>query len=211
MTERLCSLNGCDRKHEAHGYCRKHYRRWQRWGDPHKISDPVPYRGRSPEQAKAVLLSRIERVDSGCWEWTGGIAKTGYGLMPYEGVSQGAHRVAYQLLVGEIPPGHYVCHHCDNRKCVNPEHLFVGTAADNNADMDRKGRARRFFVERPEPEEISKRVRGEGNPSHILTEDQVIEIRASPLTHKVLAERFGVSKVTIGAIKSGRLWKHLAD
>lgn len=207
----ICSMDGCDGKHEAHGFCRKHYRRWQRWGDPTKVADPVPYKGRDDDQIKAIIRERSEETDAGCWEWRGYVGGTGYGQLSRGGKREGAHRVSYRLFVGPIPRGLFVCHHCDNRLCVNPNHLFIGTAADNNADMDRKGRARRGFVSQPTPEQVSEWVRGEGNPAHILTEDQVIEIRASDLTQRKLATAYGVSPSTIGAIKCGRLWRHLLD
>lgn len=91
----------------------------------------------------------------GCWEWTGAIAKNGYGKITDGSRTDGtkralsAHRVAWELQIGPIPEGKCVLHRCDNRKCVNGEHLFLGTHADNNRDMAAKDRWKNQYKENP--------------------------------------------------------------
>ncbi len=135
-----------------------------------------------------------------CWEWQGGRSGSmGYGQIKVGGHSQYIHRLAYQQLVGPIPAGMKVLHQCDNPRCVNPHHLFLGTDGDNARDMASKGRA----------------ARGECNAAHKLTRHEVCRIKGllaeGRWTLTEIAEHFGVAEPTIHHIKSGLRWGWLQN
>lgn len=136
---------------------------------------------------------------TGCWNWTAGTSGNGYGeLRLKNGLSGGqrgtAHRISYSEFVGEIPAGMMVCHKCDNRLCVNPNHLFIGTAQDNLTDMVKKGRS----------------LKGEKNHKSILSDFQVAEIKNSNTPLKIAAEKYGVHFSTISKIRTGKNWGWLS-
>lgn len=127
---------------------------------------------------------RLVRPDLGaCWEWNGGTSGNGYGKMFDGRGTASTHRVAYTAWVGPIPPGQHVLHRCDNRLCMRPQHLFLGTAAENAADMRTKGRH---------------------NDPVKLTDQQVAQIRAAYTGRRgeqtQLAAVYGVSLATISLI-----------
>jgi len=139
-------------------------------------------------------VQRTDDVDS-CWLWTASM-RGGYGRIKHHGRDIGAHRVAWALTYGTIPDGFSILHRCDNRRCVNPAHLVLGTQRDNIQDMIAKDRLGRGF-------------RGGQYPHAILTSEDVREIRRSPDTGRALAKRLGVSPSTISDVRRRRHWTHV--
>ena len=129
------------------------------------------------------FISKIKVSENGCHEWTAGLHRDGYGKFQNNGKTIPAHRVAYELFVGEIPNKLWILHSCDNRKCVNPKHLFLGTSKDNINDMDNKKRR--------------------GSNSSLTYSDvaKIKEMIADRYTQAYIASKFGVCQTTISKIK----------
>ena len=163
---------------------------------------------------------------SPCWPYLEGKYNAGYGQFAIDhSTSVGAHRVAFVLsdgvLTGDKPD---TLHRCDFRPCCNPDHLFAGDQADNNADMMAKGRHSHgdAHYSRTRPQCLARgdrngaRIhpetrRGERNGRAILTEADAIEILLSPLTARVMAAEKGVSRQTIQSIRQRLIWRHVSD
>lgn len=161
-------------------------------------------RGRA--QSSDALWAHTDR-SSGCWLWLGAKDTHGYGYLQRHTwrddagkrhmVWAKAHRLSWGFANGrEIPDGLCVCHSCDTPACINPDHLFLGTKADNNADKDRKGRGH------------YERRRGAGNPNARLTIDDVRAIRgmSGSLTQQVIADRFRVAQAYISRVVRHKVW-----
>lgn len=138
--------------------------------------------------------AKCAKRESGCIEWIGRTGAKGYGYLKFHGKNMSAHRFAYWLAHGSLPPaGKCVCHRCDNPICVNQAHFFVGTVAENNADMARKGRA----------------ARGSKHHWSKLNEKQVAEIRRSNKMGKDLAYDYDINASVISQIRSRQIWRHV--
>ena len=131
----------------------------------------------------------------GCWLWTAACSNNGYGRLAFRHRQDFiyAHRAAWLLFKGKIPAGSLVCHHCDIRKCVNPDHLFLGTNKDNLQDCSRKGRMHP----------------GELHGMSKLTEKDVRLIRQASGNQRTIAKQFGINQSCVSAIRLGQRWGHL--
>lgn len=183
------------------GYCLRCYTRRRRDGTMPVLSDADRF------------WRHVEKGDgeNACWLWTASTTSPdparAYGLILYEGVRMGAHRCSWLINVGPIPEGMEVCHNCptgDNPRCVNPAHLFLGTHADNMADMMAKGRRRAV-----------PGLQGEEHPCAKLTAVQAREIltlyAGGGWSHSTLARRYGVSDGTIQLLTQRKTWRNLDD
>lgn len=155
------------------------------------VTAPLP--DLTDEQFLAYFWARVDRrSETDCWLWTGAVNIAGRPIATYHQQDTYAYRIAYALAHGDAPDSLCVCHRCDVPLCVNPAHLFLGSYADNFADMRRKGRA----ADVPAP------ARGEANPAATAADDVVTQARAmyatGAHTQAELAVHFGVAQSTVG-------------
>jgi hypothetical protein len=150
-------------------------------------------------------VSKVQ-ADTSCWEWTGPRDHYGYGRLRFHGLEWKAHRFAYAHLVGPIPEGLHICHHCDNPPCVRPSHLFPGTQTDNVQDAVAKGR-----VAMPGHWTGGAPPQGVKHFNARLNDEKVRAIvRLSQImTYRELAAMFNVSHGTIYPILHGKTWRHV--
>lgn len=147
---------------------------------------------------EARFFSKVKKTD-GCWLWTASTKGIGYGQITCANRLDRhvPSRASYMWHKGPIGPGLQVCHKCDNPPCVNPDHLFLGTMADNMSDKVSKGR----------------QAKGEANGRVVLAEKQVQEVRdtyaSGGVSQRKLAKQYGVCQRTITIIVNRKTWKHI--
>lgn len=246
MEGNKCSVDGCTKEKHARGFCGTHYARWRVNGDPLKVRKKdlsglgcgwdsecqwcgKIFRAFSKKTTVCSTDCRFmfyskKRKAGECWEWAGPTNLQGYSSLSLNDESRSGrksvisgHRYSYIKHKGEIPKGLLVMHSCDNPCCVNPDHLSVGTWADNNRDRSLKNRSGSRVFSDDEKRRYSKMFGGENNPNALLTMDQAREIRSLPMrggngrgsghTVKEVANMYGVSASTIKSILSGSSYK----
>lgn len=196
ISKDICCIKGCDAPVIALGLCTLHWRRNRKYGSPVAIkSHSAQMVGLSAEER---FFFQVKKTKT-CWFWTAATDKNGYGV--FRGQVGGvvltkAHRFSYSIHTGElIPKGMVICHKCDNPSCVNPEHLFLGTHADNMRDKIAKGRAR-----------VPK---GQDSVHAKLTEAQARSILLDPRPYRDIARDYGIAYSTVGSIKQRESWEHV--
>jgi hypothetical protein len=191
----VCQCKGCDRPALQMGMCNKHWRRNRRYGSP--------FATRNHAMQGLPVDVRFERLhtktEGGCWEWKGSLDQDGYGV--FHGVFNDvlykrAHRFSWAFhSLSDIPKGMMVCHSCDNPKCVNPGHLWLGSAAENHDDMVAKGRRRSQA--------------GEASHRAKVTEEQARAILADARPYSEIAAAYGLKISSVSSIKNRVSWSHL--
>lgn len=177
---------------DSPGLCSTCYGRRRRtgsWGRPTRPTEEQRFWARVNKNGR-----RVEYMETECWEWDRP-APSGYGKLTFHGKDEHAHRASWMLAHGAIPDGLHVLHHCDNRACVRPDHLFLGTNLDNILDMRAK----------------SRQPHGTAHHMAKLTEDLVREVRRRAVTETVgaIAADLGVSRACIHAAVQRWTWVHV--
>lgn len=158
----------------------------------------------SDDDRVASFMARVDiRGRDECWNWKSHINSRGYGSFFFDGTMESVHRISWEVHNGPIPPGKgtlgtCVCHKCDNPICCNPNHLFLGSQADNVADRDKKGR------------NVVPDIKGEQSANAKLTDAQILEIRSlRGISQRKIATIYGVSQSLISDIVNRKRWKHI--
>lgn len=193
----LCCIKGCDLAEIASGLCNKHWRRLKNNGSPIWLRRPAgAFRGIPTIERFFYRVTKTE----GCWNWNGPTDQDGYGIFRGDVLAATyfrAHRFSWAFHHEKtIPRQMGVCHSCDNPRCVKPDHLELGTSAENQADKWRKGRGKVLF--------------GINHWAAKITEADVKEIRNSTKPQDQLAKQYGVTQGTISDIRRRKSWRHIA-
>lgn len=191
MVPKTCTVDGCATPTRRKELCEKHYQRKRKNGDP--LATKRPGLGLTP----AERLERGTDKTGDCWLWTAGGVR--YGKTSVNGKAKAAHVLAYELAHGQIAEGLVVRHSCDTPKCVKPSHLSVGTNAQNSHDMTTRDRQAKGI--RQHCAKMSDATVRECREAYFSGEATVTQ----------LAQRYGLSRSTIGKIVTFKTWKHVSN
>lgn len=197
-----CTVAECDREAVARTWCRMHWKRWKRNGDPTQLQDN-PRAPRTTREAR--FWAKVDKSggENACWLWTASRDQLGYGFfrMTAGEFMWRAHRASWVLTNGEILDGVLVCHVCDNPPCVNPKHLYLGDNQTNSNDRVIRNRSTR-----------GRPVHHGELSLHKLTLDQVREIRfryaAGRISQAALGCEYNISQTQVSRIICGKRWQH---
>lgn len=195
----ICCIKGCNEKTEALGLCINHWRLNRKYGSPvARKQHSGMFRGKPADERFAM---QVRKQPSGCLHWVGARDQDGYGSFRGEAAGQmhsRAHRWSWSFHNDQPIPKHgHICHKCDDPRCVNPEHLFLGDNAINMADKIAKGRARAPA--------------GENHRDAVITEEQAKAILSDPRTYAEIAVEYHVKPSTVGGLKQRVSWRNLGD
>ena len=186
-----CEFEGCNRPNDCRGLCDGHMcqiRKGRSLTPLEKTDDWLSWR-----------FWRKVLKGPGCWEWQGAKVVAGYGALGFRGVQRKTHRLSWEIHNGPIPDGLWVLHHCDNRGCVNPAHLYAGTPTDNNRDTIKRHRGNRG---RGESAGASKYTRAQA-----LAITTMLETGAHSMPS--IATAVGVGWGTVQSVWAGKAWAHI--
>lgn len=197
---------------------------WKRKKNKHKCAycdkDFIPNSSCKECSVKCRILKRVSNVND-CWEWQGKITKCGYGEITINQKYRLVHRLSYEVFRGKIPEGLLVCHSCDNKKCINPDHLWVGTCKENIQDAKNKGLLPNLKGRKVSEETRIKlknrryelpKTQNENHWNNKLSNDDVLEIRKMleiGFKQYEIANRYGVNSSVISKIKTGKARCHI--
>jgi hypothetical protein len=179
-----CSIENCENKYAAKGFCHKHYYNNKKYGDPLAGKN-----SQSKAGTKEYIFENSEIDINGCWLWKRSRNNKRYGTLRFKGKKILAHRLSYLTFVGEIPNNLHVLHNCDNPTCVNPKHLFLG---NQNEKMGKLLQKEVDEIRTLWSAELAERAKG----------------KDVQLTQKELAKRFKVSRTAISNIVNNKVWRN---